>query len=328
MRFHERLEAIPAGPSRESGLPPRTFEKVVILLELLDTVRAHPYLRDRLVLKGGTALNLFQFEVPRLSVDVDLNYIGASDRETMLAERPFVEQALRAVFARTNLSVRHHPPMREHAGGKWSLTYASAIGQNGRLEVDVNYTLRVPLWPPRRLDSRRLGDWHAEKVPVLDVHELAGGKLAALLSRTQARDLFDAQRLMALPELRPEFLRLAFVVYGAMNRVDWRTVTPGLVEVEPAELARQLLPTLRAGTLPDRGEPITYGQQLVRDCQQGLAAVLPFDDRERAFLDALLHRGEVQPALLTDDPALQQRIQAQPMLAWKAQHVRTHKGIG
>lgn len=67
----------------------------------------------------------------------------------------------------------------------------------------MSYTLRVPLWPPRRLDSRALGDWRAEQVPVLDLHELAAGKLAALLSRTQARDLFDAQQLLALPELKP-----------------------------------------------------------------------------------------------------------------------------
>lgn len=144
----------------------------------------------------------------------------------------------------------------------------------------------------------------------------------------RARDLFDAQRLLALPELKPELLRPAFVVYGAMNRVDWRSVTPGLVDVQPTELARQLLPTLRAGTLPAGVDPATYSRQLVRDCQEGLAAVLPFDDRERAFLDTLLDRGEIQPALLTDDPALQQRIRDQPMLAWKAQHVRSHKGIG
>lgn len=100
------------------GFDPRTFEKVARLLELLGSLRAHPYLRDRLVLKGGTALNLFQFAVPRLSVDIDLNYIGASDRETMLAERPLVEQALQAVFARENLSVRHQPPVKEHAGDK------------------------------------------------------------------------------------------------------------------------------------------------------------------------------------------------------------------
>jgi hypothetical protein len=41
-----------------------------------------------MALKGGTALNLFHFDVPRLSVDIDLNYVGAIERDTMLAENP------------------------------------------------------------------------------------------------------------------------------------------------------------------------------------------------------------------------------------------------
>jgi Nucleotidyl transferase AbiEii toxin, Type IV TA system len=51
-----------------------------------------------MALKGGTALNLFVLDFPRLTVDIDLNYIGASDRATMLSERPRVEQALEQVF--------------------------------------------------------------------------------------------------------------------------------------------------------------------------------------------------------------------------------------
>jgi hypothetical protein len=74
-------------------------------------------------LKGGTALNLFRFEVPRLSVDIDLNYVGAVDRETMLAERPKVEEAIRAVCAREGFAIRRLP--QEHAGGKWTLRYES-----------------------------------------------------------------------------------------------------------------------------------------------------------------------------------------------------------
>ena len=47
---------------------------------------------------GGTALNLFVFDVPSLSVDIDLNYVGAESREAMLDERARLEEALQAVF--------------------------------------------------------------------------------------------------------------------------------------------------------------------------------------------------------------------------------------
>ena len=55
-----------------TGFQPDVLEKVAQLLGLLDAIRSHPFLEGRLALKGGTALNLFVFDVPRLSVDIDL----------------------------------------------------------------------------------------------------------------------------------------------------------------------------------------------------------------------------------------------------------------
>ena len=57
----------------ETGFQAEPLEKVLQLLELLEGLRSHPFLADRLVLKGGTAINLFVLDLARLSVDVDLN---------------------------------------------------------------------------------------------------------------------------------------------------------------------------------------------------------------------------------------------------------------
>jgi len=103
-----------AAEAGATGFRPDVLEKVAHLLGLLDALRSHPFLKEKLVLKGGTALNLFIFDVPRLSVDIDLNYVGAEDRDGMLAERPKVEQAVQAVFAREGFTVRRMP--EEHAG--------------------------------------------------------------------------------------------------------------------------------------------------------------------------------------------------------------------
>ncbi len=73
---------------------------------MLAALGSHPYLKGKLALKGETALNLFVFNVPRLSFDIDLNYVGAEDREALLAERPRIEQAVQAVFAREGFTVR------------------------------------------------------------------------------------------------------------------------------------------------------------------------------------------------------------------------------
>ncbi|HON01096.1 MAG TPA: nucleotidyl transferase AbiEii/AbiGii toxin family protein [Acidobacteriota bacterium] len=314
-----------ATEAQATGFRPDVLEKVAHLLGLLDAMRSHPFLKGKLVLKGGTALNLFVFDVPRLSVDIDLNYVGAEDRDGMLAERPKVEQAVQAVFAREGFTVRRMP--EEHAGGKWSLRYESAPGRSGNLEVDINFMFRVPLWPVVTSDSHSVGAWRATGIPVLDRHELAAGKLAALLTRRQARDLFDSHRILRTENLDSHRLRIGFVVYGAMNRKDWRTVSADDVDFDAMELARQLVPTLRVNAAEVQAESAEYGGRLVRECREGLSAVLPFTDSERAFLDLLLDRGVVDPTLLTADESLQRRIQSQPLLEWKALTVRKHKGL-
>ena len=113
-----------------TGFRAEALEKALRLLELLEGFRSHPFLKSRVALKGGTALNLFVFDVPRLSVDIDLNYIGAVGRDAMLSERPKVEQAIEAVCSRMGIQVKRVPG--GHAGGKWRLAYTSAMAVRAR----------------------------------------------------------------------------------------------------------------------------------------------------------------------------------------------------
>jgi predicted nucleotidyltransferase component of viral defense system len=298
------------------------LEKVARLLQLLDALRSHPFLKNKLALKGGTALNLFIFNIPRLSIDIDLNYVGAVDRESMIEQRPGIEQAIQAVLSRENYTVRRVPT--EHAGGKWQVRYSDSGGQGGNLEVDVNFMFRVPLWPLQTLDSRLIGIWQAKGIEVVDIHELAAGKLAALLSRRQARDLFDCANLFHLDDIDRDRLRLAFVVYGAMNRKDWRTVSPGDVDFDAADLERRLLPTLRVAEM-ERVQVDRFGKSLVEDCQNFLKMLLPFTNAEMEFFHRLLDEGNICPELLTREEDMQDRIARHPLLNWKAANVKAYK---
>lgn len=314
----ERLAADAAATGFRSDM----LEKAIHLLGLLDVMCSHPFLKGKLALKGGTALNLFVFDVPRLSVDIDLNYMGNESREAMLEERPRLEETIQAVFSREDFSIRRIP--QEHAGGKWSLRYAATSGQSGRIDVDINYMYRVPLWPVTMMDSRPLSSWRVSDIPVVDIHELAAGKLTALLARRRARDLFDSRLVFAIDGLDLVRLRTAFVVYGAMARKDWRTVSIEDAAFDPTELASQLVPSLRLDGI--RGlEATSYGKALVEKCQTELSKLLPFSRSELAFLDLLLEEGEIDATLLTSDSALQERIQDQPLLEWKARHVRSRR---
>jgi predicted nucleotidyltransferase component of viral defense system len=307
-----------------TGFGAEPLEKVFRLMALLDALNSHPFLKSRIALKGGTALNLFHFEVPRLSVDIDLNYIGAADRKTMLAERPRIEQAIQAVCSREGLDIRRVPT--EHAGGKWRLTYAASKGARGNLELDVNYLLRTPLWPCEIRNCHPVGSRRTSPVRLLDLHELAAGKLAALLARSAIRDVFDAYAILGSPGLDTAKLRLGFVVYGGINRKDWRTVSSADVKADVDVVQQELVPMLRADRAPARRDVAAWADRLVSECRERLSVVLPLDNRELEFLRRPNEEGEVASDLLTSDPIMQATLREFPGLTWKALNVRKHHG--
>jgi hypothetical protein len=96
------------------------------------------------------------------------------------------------------------------------------------------------------------------------------------------------------------------------------------VDVDTADLEQKLIPMLRTAGRDDIRKD-RFGRGLVEDCRNLLAILLPFTTPAQAFLYRILDRGEVAPALLTGDEALQNRIRRHPLLEWKALNVRGHK---
>jgi predicted nucleotidyltransferase component of viral defense system len=317
----ERVQEV----TRQTGFNVATVEKVIHLMNLLEAIEGHPLLRGRFALKGGTALNLFVFSLPRLSVDIDLNLVQPLSRDELGANRPKLEQSFEAVFRREGFNIRKSPT--EHAGGKWRLGYPSTGGGTSNLEVDVNYVLRVPLWEPEIRDSAALGEYRAKNVRVLSEAELAGGKLSALFSRVQARDLFDAHQLLTKSDLDRERLHIAFVVYGGFNRVDWRTIDLDRLNLNPADALRMLVPTVQPTIIDEAGGAALWIEKMISETREGLAGLVPLSDSDLSFLDALLGRGEIRAELLTSDPTLQEKLRSHPMLNWKALNVRKHRGL-
>jgi hypothetical protein len=84
---------------------------------------------------------------------------------------------------------------------------------------------------------------------MLDVHELAAGKIAALFARHSVRDLFDSHQLLLKAKLDSGSLRAAFVAYGGMNRKDWREAPVEDLTFKTGEIRNQLVPVLRSSPL-------------------------------------------------------------------------------
>ncbi len=309
----------------ETGHQPGTLEKVMRLLDMLQEIARDPVLSERLVLKGGTALNVFHLGLDRLSVDIDLNYVGALDRSVMEADRPAVDAALNRLLASQGYQIRRQPD--EHAGGKWIGRYASALGGNATLELDVNYMARQPLFGAARIDSVPLGEMRASDVLVLDLHEIVAGKLVALIDRHAARDLFDARRILSIDGLDWRRIKAAVLAIGACGRRDWRTMSVEAIKGDPRELRQKLAICLPRDRFAGKGDIDAWIEETVALCRERFAFLFDLSVNEREFLDAVLDRGEINADLLDVAPEIRARIGAMPMLAWKCRHVRKHRGL-
>jgi predicted nucleotidyltransferase component of viral defense system len=307
----------------ETGLPAATLEKVLRLIDLLQAIAEDPVLKTRVALKGGTALNAFYLRLDRLSVDIDLNYIGALDRAQMEGDRPLVNDALARLLEAQAYQVRRQPD--DHAGGKWTARFGSALGGGATLEVDLNYMAREPLFGVRSMSSIPLGAAAAQAVPVIDIHEIVAGKLVALFDRRAARDLFDARRILAETGLDWSLIRAGVLAWGAAGRRDWREASLADIGGDPRELKQKLAICLPRDYFEAAGGVDAWIAEAVARCREGLAPLFTRTAGETAFLDRLLNHGQIDPSGLEVADDVKARIATMPMLAWKAQNIRAHK---
>lgn len=296
------------------GFRPELLEKVILLQGLLQALMSHPIVRRSFVLKGGTALNMYYFSLPRLSVDLDLNFIGALDKDDMLEQREYLQPVIIGIAQQKGLSLYRNP--NRHAGGKMIFRYPSVLGHKGFLEVDLNYLHRLPLWPIEEKRCYLFDDVAKVSVPILNIYELTAGKLATLFSRAACRDLYDVHQLLHSYNFDWEQLRLAFVIYGAMNSVDWRSISCQQLNFTTKSLQLRLLPMLRKQL--SRNEKKQWCQKLANDTINLLDKhLLPLRDNEIEFLTMLLEHNKIQPELISDDEELNAHIKQHPALLWK-----------
>jgi predicted nucleotidyltransferase component of viral defense system len=302
--------------ARDTGFAADNLEKALRLRELLAELHKHPFLQGKLVLKGGTALNLFYLHLARLSVDIDLNYIGHIDREGTLRDRPEITRAIEQVSA--GLQYRLQSGVDEHALCEWYLNYANHAGRPDRIQIEVNFLMRASALPPQVLEAAALAGVPSCQYLVLRPEELFGGKIKVMIERHHPRDLYDLFRFTnAQLEHNPEVLyKLAVLFASTMDR-DFRTYQMDRIHaVDQKQLERLLYPLLRADDRPSAPEMLKAVSPL-------LATVLDHP-REAAYLEAMA-AGHYRPDLLfPDQPEILERIRQHPALLWKADNVARH----
>lgn len=301
--------------ARAAGYKPENLEKVHRLLDVFQQIMSVPFLKGRMVLKGGTALNLFCFEqLPRLSVDIDLNYIGALSREKMLEEKPMIMDAIEQIMVQNQFE-RHRAPMR-HAGGKMVWFYPSLLGQRGSLEIDINFMYREPLFPVE-WKTPNINEYKNINGPVLDIHELAAGKLSALFDRSASRDWFDAHYLLTQMSLDRQKLKLAFVTYLAMTQIDLSHVVPEKIDFNLTDLRNRLIPVMHQLSVSRNSRDLKeWATVRINELREQLSNILPLESHEQLFIQNIRNEGLISPELITSDKAMAQKIINHPGVNW------------
>ena len=259
---------------------------------------------DTFALKGGTAINLFVRDMPRLSVDLDLVFRDHIAPRAEALKR--INEAVRQSVARLNKQgFQTHAPASADAGETKLLVRQGAI----QVKIEVNFVMRGTVQPVRTasLTQKARDTLQADlEIPVVSLEDVYGGKLVAAMDRQHPRDLFDVMQLFEHEGITAG-IRRAFVVYLAShNRPVHEVLFPTLRDIH------QEFENNFAGMTV---EPVEFDallaarQRMAHELQQGLTA------DERRFLLSMV---AIEPEWsLLGVPHLEQL----PGLRWKLQNL-------
>ena len=185
----------------------RYRQQAALLIRVLPAVA----MEECFALKGGTAINLFVRDMPRLSVDIDLTFLPVVPRDESLA---IIEAALLRISDRLKTSMSGVHITESRAGKDGLLTRLVVQLARTQIKIEVTPVLRGCVFPPemRAVSPSVEDEFGFAEIQVVSFADLYAGKIMAALDRQHPRDLFDIRDLMVHEGITDD-LRCAFIVY-------------------------------------------------------------------------------------------------------------------
>ena len=188
------------------------YKQVQLLMQVLPFVAK----QECFALKGGTAINLFVREFPRLSVDIDLVYLPMKGRDEALKE---ICEALDAISADLSDAFEDVELTKAYKSKKDSLRLI--VARNGvQIKVELSPVLRGTVYEPQMMEvcAAVEDEFGYAEVPVVALADLYAGKICAALDRQHPRDLFDVKWLLENEGLTEEIRKALLVYLASHNR--------------------------------------------------------------------------------------------------------------
>lgn len=176
-------------------------------------VQSLPFVAEEkcFALKGGTAINLFVRDLPRLSVDIDLTYLPVDERTKSFAE---INDSLVRIGKQIGAGMpgsRVHESILHREGIVSKLVVTR---DNAQIKIETSPVTRGCVFDPevRSVTSRVEDEFGFAEIQTVSFADLYAGKIVAALDRQHPRDLFDVRDLLANEGI-DEQLRSAFIIY-------------------------------------------------------------------------------------------------------------------
>ena len=299
--------------AEELGFVRDTLEKVTRLADVLEYLNTNPILKESLALKGGTAINLTIFNLPRLSVDIDMDYLVNNSREEMLDQRELINSTINRYMISQGYT-KNEKTKNPHSLDSWVYDYIGASGNRDNIKIEINYSLRAHMLQveERSIVTEHFGGGH--KVKTLAPIEIYGSKINALLSRAAARDLYDARNMIhynLFDKSEGTLLRKTVVFYAAISaKVINKTFdTSAIDSITKQKIKTDLMPVIKR---KDDFE-LETAKEMVKAY---IADLMVLTEDEKEFLERF-ENGEYIPELLFEDERILERIKNHPMALWK-----------
>lgn len=299
--------------AKELGFVRDTLEKVCRLADILKFMESDEILSERIALKGGTAINLTIFDLPRLSVDIDLDYCRNIAREEMLAERELITEKI-SKYMMANRYVLSPKSKNYHALDSFVYEYVNCGGMKDNLKIEINYMLRCHVLPVTRRGVNL--PWSEEPLTVLSVApiEIFASKAVALLTRTAPRDLYDIHNMVRyglFDESEEEMFRKCAVFYSAIGvaQPPKKFELENIGKVSSQQIKRDLDPVLRKGERFDL-------EAVQKEVREYLASILVPTKEEELFWK-VFSEGIYYPDLIFGESNELMNVIEHPMALWK-----------
>ena len=233
----------------QHGFHRDVFEKVLRLKTVLEYFQAEDILKEHFILKGGTAINLTVFPLPRLSVDIDMDYVPNDSRENMLATRKEITSVVKEYMESEGYHLASDSRF-SHSLDAFYFQYLNAVGNRDVIKIELNYSLRAHVL--QSTSREILTDAFGDRIQLRTVHpiEIFAAKANALISRAAARDLYDFNNLISSgffkEESERDIFRKTIIFYTTITAetVNCNFDTRAIDGLSFAKVRRDLFPVL------------------------------------------------------------------------------------